>query len=272
MPDRVIRIASTIAPHARTVDVSQSSSYSEPGALQVVEPTARQQGARRRADRVAAFPAAPVRVLLLRFDPMRVAGLQAAFEQNAGIEILVEDPSLELERELESPWLDPNIDIAVIGSQLGEGTLKLIASVRSACPNLPVVIMSPAAGDEAVLRVLSLGAKGFLHETTTVAQFEEAIRAILEGTLWAPRRLLATLIERLLASRDLQPSMANVVFTEREQQVLDLLLDGQSNREIAQSMNIEERTVKSYIAKLMGKVGVKNRTALSMQAISGKQG
>ena len=55
-------------------------------------------------------------------------------------------------------------------------------------------------------------------------------------------------------------------FTNREQQVLNLLLDGNSNREIAQSLKIEERTVKSYVTKLMQKMGVKNRTALTMRA------
>jgi DNA-binding NarL/FixJ family response regulator len=57
-----------------------------------------------------------------------------------------------------------------------------------------------------------------------------------------------------------------VSFTNREQQVLDLLLGGNSNREIARSLKIEERTVKSYVTKLMQKMGVKNRTALTMRA------
>jgi DNA-binding NarL/FixJ family response regulator len=78
------------------------------------------------------------------------------------------------------------------------------------------------------------------------------------------------LIKRLLSSRGSQPSIANVNFTGREQQVLNLLLDGRSNKEIAQSLKIEERTVKSYVTRLLRKMSVKNRTALSMLAMSTK--
>jgi two-component system nitrate/nitrite response regulator NarL len=73
-----------------------------------------------------------------------------------------------------------------------------------------------------------------------------------------------------LNSREAARNPSGYNFTAREQQVLELLLDGQSNREIAKTLEIEERTVKSYVAKLMGKTGVRNRTALSMQAISAR--
>ena len=78
----------------------------------------------------------------------------------------------------------------------------------------------------------------------------------------------ADLIHRLLTALESQrAAQTNAVsFTSREQQVLNLLLDGNSNREIAKSLKIEERTVKSYVTKLMQKMGVKNRTALTMRA------
>ena len=60
----------------------------------------------------------------------------------------------------------------------------------------------------------------------------------------------------------------NLTFTKREEEVLTLLRAARSNREIAQTMGIEERTVKSYIAKLIRKVGVENRIALSVRAAS----
>lgn len=206
----------------------------------------------------------PICVCVLEFDPMRAAGLQAAFEGSRDIDIVIANSPTHFE----SAWLDPRVEVAVIGTRLGTGTLKLIASIRAARPDLFILVMSPAAGSEAVLNVLNLGAKGFLHESTTAAEFGEAIRAVLSGCIWAPRRIQAELIDRLLAARDPRAASAGIRFTEREQQVLNLLLDGQSNREIARSLKIEERTVKSYVAKLMRKMGVSNRTALSMHAMS----
>jgi two-component system nitrate/nitrite response regulator NarL len=207
-----------------------------------------------------------IHVYVLRVEPMRAAGLQALFEDSGTLHVVVEDSADPGAKG----WLDATVDLAVIGTQLGAGTLKLISAIRSARPTLPMLVMSPAAGDEAILSVLGLGAKGYLHEGATPAEFERAVRAIVAGMIWAPRRLQARLIERLLSSREASRTVSGFNFTAREQQVLELLLDGQSNREIAQTLEIEERTVKSYVAKLMGKTGVRNRTALSMQALSAR--
>ena len=231
--------------------------------LQVVSSSA---GLKHREDRRTdpGRPGRPIRVCVLEFDPLRGAGLQASFEGSAELEILLENSAAHFE----TGWLDPSVQVVVVGTRLGAGTLKLIASIRAARPDIYILVMSPAAGNEAVLNVLNLGAKGFLHESTTAEQFEEAVRAVVEGCIWAPRRIQAELIDRLLWSRDPHASASGVRFTGREQEVLNLLLDGQSNREIARSLRIEERTVKSYVAKLMRKTGVSNRTALSMHAMS----
>ncbi len=242
-------------------------SQADNSVLKVVTPTPRQRQrvpGNREGKAVPQLPDTTIRVYVLQLDPLRAAGLAALFEGNAGIEIVVEKP----EGQEGSGWLDPAVQVVLVGAQLGAGTLNLIASIRSRRPQVAILVMSPTAGDEAVLRVLNLGAKGFLHEAITAAQFEEAVRCVVGGSLWAPRRLLSVLIDRLLSSRAPSVGTANVTFTARERQVLNLLLDGQSNREIGESLKIEERTVKSYVTRLLRKMSVTNRTALSMLALS----
>lgn len=208
-------------------------------------------------------PSSLIRVSALELEPMRSLGLQTIFEKSASIELIVDSSP-----EQASGWRDPTIQVAIVGMQLGTGTQKLIESIRSERPDLPLLVISPAAGDEAVLNVLSAGARGYLHDTATAAQLESAIRAVAAGSIWAPRRLLAALISRLLSSRQAQASTEKAALTRRERQVLDLILDGKSNREIAEHLKIEERTVKSYVTRLLRKMSVKNRTALSMLALS----
>jgi len=195
----------------------------------------------------------------------RAAGLQSLFEDHAGIEILIGDAAAP---DGSRSWLDETVQVVVLGAQSTLETSKIIASMRTRRPDLRIIVMSPATGDEAILSALSLGAKGFLHDSATVSEFENAIQVVASGSIWASRRILALLVERLLAARDAGPTAATASFTPREQEVLSLLLEGQSNREIAISLKIEERTVKAYVAKLMAKVGVNNRTALSMKAFS----
>ncbi|MHB8303091.1 MAG: response regulator transcription factor [Acidobacteriaceae bacterium] len=212
------------------------------------------------------FPARSIRVYLRFMESLRVAGLQAMFEDNAGIELVVEPATTE--EELGNGWLDPTVRVALIGSLPGGALPRLIASMRRARPDLHIIVMSPVSGDKAVLSVLGLGGKGFLHDSASPSEVEQAIHAVASGCIWASRRLQADLIQRLLAARDPAALAPGRSFTAREQQVLDLLLEGKSNREIATRLDIEERTVKSYVAKLMAKVGVKNRTALSMRTVS----
>ncbi len=211
------------------------------------------------------LPGARIRVYVVGLDALRATGLQAIFEKDTGIDILMQDVS-----SFPTSHLGPDsaFNLALVGANAGPDIFSVIASIRSAHPGLPIIVMSHASGPEAILRVLMLGAKGFLHEASTPAQFEKAVRMVAAGSLWAPRRVQADLIHRLLTALESQrvSQTHGVSFTIREQQVLNLLLDGNSNREIAQNLKIEERTVKSYVTKLMQKMGVKNRTALTMRA------
>lgn len=233
-------------------------------AFPVITPnTPRAEHGERRS--VSRFPVVRIRVGTFDLDPVRATGLHAIYEGHPGIEIVVLDTGKSAEV---ASWLDPTLQILVLGVQPGRTTFDLLATIRAARPDLHVLVMSPATGDEAVLNVLCQGAKGFLHEGAKEAEFEEAVRTIASGAIWASRRIQAILIGRLLSARNSYLPPAKVDFTKRERQVLDLLLKGRSNREIARSLKIKERTVKSYVAKLMRKMGVKNRTALSMRVMS----
>jgi len=90
---------------------------------------------------------------------------------------------------------------------------------------------------------------------------------VTSGSIWAPRRLLSRLIDRLLKVPAVRLA-ANPHLTERERQVLELILLARSNREIAVELGIEERTVKSYVGRLMRKTGADNRIKLSVSALS----
>lgn len=211
------------------------------------------------------LPEKRIRVYVVGLDPLRVTGLQAIFEENIGIDIAAHDVS-SLPKSHPDP--DSEIELVVVGAHAGPDISSAMASIGSSHPGVPVIVMSHASGQEAIMRLLMLGAKGFLHEASTAAQFEKAVRMVATGSLWAPRRVQAELIQRLLTTLESQrvAQAHGVSFTSREQQVLNLLLEGNSNREIAKNLNIEERTVKSYVTKLMQKMGVKNRTALTMRA------
>jgi DNA-binding NarL/FixJ family response regulator len=94
-----------------------------------------------------------------------------------------------------------------------------------------------------------------------------AIEAVTSGSIWAPRRLLSKLIDRLLKVSDTSLTNTEHSITDRERQVLEHILMARSNREIARHLGIEERTVKAHVGRLMRKTGADNRIELSMHAL-----
>jgi DNA-binding NarL/FixJ family response regulator len=96
----------------------------------------------------------------------------------------------------------------------------------------------------------------------------QAIDVVTSGSIWAPRRLLSKLVDRLLKVPDSSLTSGNPHLTDRERQVLDLILLARSNREIARQLGIEERTVKAHVGRLMRKTGADNRIELTMRALN----
>ncbi len=103
----------------------------------------------------------------------------------------------------------------------------------------------------------------WLRPTTLV----RAIRVVDQGLIWAPRRVLSTFIVQAGKYPGGNLPRARMDLTPQEKQVLTLLVEGNSNKEIAGPLGIEELTVKAHMAKMMHKVGVKNRIALSVHAV-----
>jgi DNA-binding NarL/FixJ family response regulator len=100
------------------------------------------------------------------------------------------------------------------------------------------------------------------------ADFVQAIRIVSRASVWVPRRVLSMFVERISnAPRRIFPT-DQVTVTDREKEVLKMLEEGRSNKEIGTPLGIAERTVKAHVAKLMRKVGVENRVALTLHAIT----
>jgi DNA-binding NarL/FixJ family response regulator len=199
-------------------------------------------------------------VAILSADPLRSAGLSALFESHDEFELLPSGTSDVL--------CDSSIHLALLGSQAGSGVYELLATLLAKRPGLRVIVMASGGGDETILKAIAAGAKGYLDDASTPEEVVQALQVVDKGSVWAPRRVLSLFIERATAATSAQPAASAVHFTLRERDVLELLVSGRSNREIAEALQIELRTVKAHVERLMRKTGVSNRTALSIHAIT----
>ena len=155
-----------------------------------------------------------------------------------------------------------------MGDRPGQNLLDVMATVKAARPNLRIIVIGSGTEDETILKAIAFGAKGYVDVAASPADFVHAIRVVSQGSVWAPRRVLSTLIERVSSSAGCIFPASRMTFTDREKEVLAMLVEGRSNKEIGATLGIEARTVKAHVSKLLRKNGVANRIALSVHAIT----
>lgn len=201
-----------------------------------------------------------IRIAVVESDPLRFVGFRALFDAEDDLELMSATVADLSNRQ--------DVDLVLLGSRNGQNLFDVMASLKAARPDLRIIVTGTGADDETILKAVAAGAKGYVDEAASPAEFVQAIRMVNQGSVWAPRRVLSIFIERVTSSPGRIFPAGRVTFTDREKEVLELLVAGRSNKEIGAALGIEERTVKAHVAKLMRKVGVQNRIALSVHAIT----
>ena len=186
----------------------------------------------------------PLRVVVLGYDPLRLVGLRTLLEAEGEFTVQPIEPA-ELAKPLPG-------EVVLMGSHGMGSVFDAIATLRSLRPGVKIILSSAVNTDEAMLRAISTGVKGYIDEAAPADLYKRALRVVQEGSIWAPRRVLATFVERATSDPKKRTATAGTVsVSERELQVLELLVAGRTNKEIGAELGIEERTVKMHVSRLM---------------------
>jgi DNA-binding NarL/FixJ family response regulator len=137
------------------------------------------------------------------------------------------------------------------------GGVEATKTIRQEFPQARIIVLTTYDGDEDIYRALQAGAQSYLLKGVSFEELTEAIRTVHAGQ----RRIPAAVAERL-AER-----MTGEALTSREVEVLEQIVRGKSNKEIAQALVISEATVKSHINSLLSKLGVADRTQAATTAL-----
>src|SRR6266496_6695630 len=199
-----------------------------------------------------------IRIAVVESDPLRFAGFQALFDSEPDFELIsVSLPDIGAQQ---------NIDLVLLGNC--HNLLDVMSCLKAPRPQLRIIVTGSGMDEQTILTAIAAGAKGYVDAAASPADFVQAIRIVSRGSVWVPRRVLSMFIERISNSPQRIFPIDQVAFTDRETQVLKMLVEGRSNKEIGTPLGIRERTVKAHVAKLMRKVGVENRVALTVHAIT----
>ena len=137
------------------------------------------------------------------------------------------------------------------------GGVEAIIAIRKEFRDSRLIVLTTYDGDEDIYRSLQAGAQGYLLKDVFFEELEDAIRKVHAGLRWIPAQVAERLAERM-GSSDL---------TAREIEVLENIVAGNSNKAIANRLNISEATVKSHINSILNKLGVNDRTQAATTAL-----
>jgi len=150
-------------------------------------------------------------------------------------------------------------DVAVLDARLPDGSgIEVCRTIRSDHPGVRCLILTSYDDDEALFAAVMAGASGYLLKDIIGSSLVEDIRHVARGRSLIDPALTAKLMERLLQPPQDDPMVAGL--TPREQDVLALIADGQTNRQIGEHLALAEKTVKNYVTAILMKLGMQRRT------------
>jgi DNA-binding NarL/FixJ family response regulator len=203
-----------------------------------------------------------IQLLLVDDQGIIREGLRSLLEAKTDLQIVGEAENGQMAVEL-ALLLKPDVVLMDVRMPIMDGVAATRALTEKA-PDIKVLVLTTFDDDEYVTQAIRCGAKGYLLKDTPSTELADAIRAVHKGyTQFGPG-----LIEKTLGGSpsSMEPPPEFAQLTPREQEVLQLIAKGCSNREIAEQLYISERTVKNHVNSVLRRLNLRDRTQVAILA------
>ncbi len=168
------------------------------------------------------------------------------------------------------------IDIALVSSDLDQVPSKGFDTVREfrfLCPSVRSVVLLDCSRHELVLAAFRAGAKGIFCRDESLGRLARCIRCVHIGQIWANKEQVELALNSLAngVAPQILDAAGSPLLSQREQEVVQYVAEGYSNREIAERLKLSEHTVKNYLFRIFEKLGLSSRVELVLYAFSQQQ-
>jgi two-component system, NarL family, response regulator len=197
----------------------------------------------------------PITVLAIENQPLTRLGIKALFSSVDDIDLLGDastpEDGFRMFREMKP-------DVTLLGLRFpGTCTIDDLEKYFAERPAAKIVILAEHAGDNEIKRALKKGAAGYVLKNVGPSDLLDAVRTVHAGRKYIPSEI-AGILSEAVSREDL---------TAAEASVLQMIVGGMSNKEIAFALDVSENTVKSHVQNIFGKLGVSDRTSAATLAI-----
>ena len=195
----------------------------------------------------------PIRILLADDHALVRAGIRALLQKIAGVQVIG-----EAENGLEALELIKKFkpDIALLDIAMPElDGLAVAARVTAECPEVRVIMLSMHSDQEYVMRALRAGAKGYLLKGARISELELAVTAVARGETYLSPAAAVHLVDDVIQRANGESRPLDRL-TQRQRQVLQLIAEGRTRKQIAQALKISAKTVDTFRAQLMEELDI----------------
>ena len=201
--------------------------------------------------------------VLLAHNERLVREAIAGILQEAGSEVLDQTDAID---QLQQRVRQHNPDLLLLDWELLEGKIDTLYALKKEFPDSRIVILSPAQPPPLVSTLLEAGASGCLSLSLSSEELIESLNMIAQGDIIVSRGIVEQLVQGLDRSNDREELFTSL--SERQREVISLVVNGMTNREIASTLIITENTVKVHLRNILDKLDLRNRQQLAAFAAS----
>jgi two-component system, NarL family, response regulator LiaR len=204
----------------------------------------------------------PIRILIVEDDPMMQLGLEQSLSAQSQYTLVgqAEDGYLGVEAALR---LKPDVVVMDIGLPRKDG-IAATQEIKAALPEVRVVMLTSHTAETEIIAALSSGADGYCVKGASIDRLLSAISAAIEGATYLDPQIARRVIEHL---KPPAPSDNIGQLSQRELEVLKLMVEGKSNPEIAAELYLSTNTVKTHVRGIMNKLSVDDRVQAAVVAL-----
>lgn len=213
-----------------------------------------------------------IKLLLVEDHILTRIGLKVALEKYPGVEIIAETGSGKEAIAL-SNEKKPNLVIMDIGLLELDG-IEATKKIKDTNPNVKVIMLTSHESEREIIASLASGADGYCLKDTSPEQLYDAIKSVNEGNAWLSRQVAEKVLRNLygkdvsqIKNQKTYSLIPTVPLSERELEVLKLIVDGKSNQGIAEKLFITLATVKTHVRSILNKLSVDDRTQAAVKAM-----
>lgn len=202
-----------------------------------------------------------IRVAVIDDHPLFREGVVASLSNGSALEIVGQGADSEQAIQISQDLLP---DVLLLDINIPGGGIEATREITRLCPYIKIIMLTASENEQHVSSALEAGARGYILKGIGAAELVRTIQAVMSGESYVTPALAARLLTMMKKPASNSDDHDLPALTKREEQILDGVAEGKTNKEIARQLNISEKTVKHYMTNIMHKLQVRNRVEAAL--------